>query len=213
MSTLNSVGKLSDLGIVFALLPGLVTYLVVRLCTGRERKIDVTETILHGLAYTLLSHAVWVVCTLPGSLLPTPEIVSLTLSAIVVGLVVSLAINRRVAFRTLRKLGLTREPEFPTVWETTFKLSEHDVGEYVVLELDDERRILGAILGVSPEQRDGHIALQRSQWLPMTPNDATIQIEGWFLIPAARVCSIHFLPRYKANDARETETTPTAADT
>ncbi|MEL6898841.1 MAG: hypothetical protein AAFP90_22305, partial [Planctomycetota bacterium] len=110
--TLNSIGKLSDLGIVFSLLPGLVTYLAVRLCTGRERKIEVTEAILHALAYTLLSHAVWALCCLPGSYIPTPDIVGLSLCAIAIGLALSVAINRHLAISTLRFLGLTRQPEF-----------------------------------------------------------------------------------------------------
>lgn len=172
-----------------------MTYLVVRLCTGRERKIDVTEAILHGLAYTLLAHALWAICMMPGSVFPTPDIVGLPLCALFIGMTLSFAINQQVVFAFLRKAGLTREPDFTSIWENTFRCSEDKVGEYVVVELDDDRRILGAVLGVSPHQTDGHLSLQRCQWLPTEPGGDTIPIDGWFLVPAARVKSVHFLPR------------------
>lgn len=178
-----------------------MTYLVVRLCTGRERKIDVSEAILQGLAYTLLSHALWSVCKLPGSLIPTPDIVGLSLCAIFIGLVLSVAVNRHLVFSSLRYLGLTRQPEFSSIWETTFKLSERQLGEYVVVELDDEKRIQGAILGVSPNDPDGHLCLQRCQWLPASPDSEPIPIDGWYLVPTKRILSVHFLPTAKESNA------------
>lgn len=159
-----------------------------------------TEAILQGLAYTLLAHALWAICQMPGSWLPTPDIVGLSLCAIFIGLLLSVAINRRLAFAALRRLGLTRQPDFPSIWETAFRLSENELGEYVVVELDDERRILGAIRGVSPYQSDGHLCLERCQWLPMRTDAGTIPIDGWFLVPTARIRSVHFLPGVENTD-------------
>lgn len=181
------------------------------MCTGRERKIDVTEAILHGLAYTLLSHALWAICQLPGSLIPTPDIVGLSFCAMAIGAGLSVAINRRLAFSSLRWLGLTRQPEFPSVWETVFQVSERDLGEYVVVELDDDRRMLGAILGVSPSQQNGHMCLQHCQWLPTQLHETSVQIDGWFLVPATRIKSVHFLPRINADEQRSSEVTAPVA--
>tara|TARA_R110002073_G_scaffold299268_1_gene466193 strand:+ start:11012 stop:11413 length:402 start_codon:yes stop_codon:yes gene_type:complete len=126
--------------------------------------------------------------------MPTPDIVGLSLCAISIGLVLSVAINRHLAFSTLRYLGLTRQPEFPSVWETAFQLSERQLGEYVVVELDDERRMLAAVVGVSPFDSNGHLCLQRCQWLPTVPDGDTIPISGWYLVPINRIRSVHFLP-------------------
>lgn len=210
---MNPIGKLTDLGIVSSLLPGLVAYLVVRQCTARERKIDVTEAILHALAYTLLSHAIWAICTSLGSLIPTPEIVGLTLCAVFVGLVVSVTTNHRISYSLLRKLRLTRQAEFPTIWETSFVHAERELSEYAVFELDDDRRIMGAIRGVSSDCADGHICLEKCQWLSSELHNPSVPIEGWFLVQAKRVKSVHFIPRGETEDVRtpRTNSAPTTA--
>ncbi len=191
---LPSVGNVKSLELLFTLLPGLLTYLLVRSLTARERRVEATEAILHGLAYTLLVHAMWTVCTSIGTWFPTPDIVGLSLCSLLLGVVVSRLSNRGAIYEFLRRVGVTSESGWASIWESAFREFRTTRGEYGVFHSRDGRRIMGAIRGYSLQQSGGHICLERAQWLEGL--EALAELPGMVLIPADDVQFIEFLPTH-----------------
>ena len=191
---LPDVGKIETLGLLFTLLPGLLAFLVERTLTARERKVETVEAILFGLAYTLAVHAVWSVLKRAGSVIPTPDITGLALTAITIGLAIAFLKNSGALFHLLQKSGITREAAWWSIWETAFRFSYAQKNEFVVLHLADGRRLFGAVVGHSSEQKDGHICLMQAMWL-VDPRPAPIS--GMILLRADDVKMVEFVPRSK----------------
>jgi hypothetical protein len=181
---------MENLGLLFSLLPGLLTYIVVRALTARERKLDAVEAVLHGLAYTVLVHSLWELLTLK-SWIPTPDLAGLSLCSLVIGLTIAKCHSRGWIYNLLRRFGLTEESTWQSAWETSFRMARADGREYAVLYLKDGRRIMGAVRGFSSEQNAGHVAIDRSQWLS-EKNEATV-IPGLMLLSANEILSVQFL--------------------
>lgn len=188
--SLPTVGKMETLGLLFSLLPGLLTYIVVRALTARERKLDAVEAVLHGLAYTVLVHALWALLTLK-SWIPTPEIVGLSFCSLAIGLMIAKCHSRGWIYNLLRRFGLTEESTWQSAWETSFREARAAGREYAVLYLKDGRRIMGAVRGFSSEQSSGHVAIDQSQWLN-DENEVTA-IPGLMLLSANEIWSVQFL--------------------
>jgi Family of unknown function (DUF6338) len=192
MSAMNlpAIGPIDALGTLFVLLPGLVTFLVVRYLTTRERKIEATDAILQGLAYTLLANALWAAAKLFGSLIPTPDIVGLPLSGLLLGLMVAWLVNQDFIFSLLRKIGITNEASWSTIWESTLRDFKKLHGTYVVITLDDGRRVQGWLVGFSSEQKDGHVCLQNIQWIDV---EHATELKGLHLFNAMNVQHVHLM--------------------
>ena len=188
--SLPKLGSLDSLGILFALLPGLLTFLVVRELTARERKLETVEAVLHGLAYTLIVHAIWAILTLK-SWLPTPDIVGLSLTSIGLGIGVSVATNKGWIYAILRYCQVTNESAWHSTWETAFRQVGFTGSDYIVLHRKDGRRIMGGLRGYSATQGDGHVCIDRAQWL--TQDEATPAV-GVMLFPAEDIIFIQFMP-------------------
>jgi hypothetical protein len=204
-----NVGSVDSLGILFTLLPGLITFVIVRSLTARSRKMEPTDAILLGLAYTLLVHAIWTVLTL-ASWIPTPDIVGLSLSAVGLGLFVSWLTNAGSAYRVFQWLRLTQESTWPSIWETAFREFRSNQGEYAVFEFTDGRRLYGAIHGFSADQRDGHILIDRAKWIHSNDENGDLPEQpGSLLIRADDVATVQFMPYEQGsqNVHRQSETT------
>lgn len=202
---LPDVGKLDSLGILFSLLPGLLTYVVQRALSGREQKLEAVDAILHGLAYTVLVHAVWAVLTM-WSWFPTPDIFGLCACAIALGAIVAKCKNSGWFYGALRFCGLSRESSWPTIWETSFREASRLGSEYAVLHLKDRRRVMGAVRFYSHDQASGHVILERAQWLDSA--DGIGQIEGMFVVSGSDVQFVQFLfpkVQFLAQEERATE--------
>lgn len=199
-------GEIDSLDVLFTLLPGLLTYLVVRGLCARGKKIETAEAILSGLAYTLVVHAIWYCLREIGSLIPTPEIVGLSLTAVGLGLGVSALHSSGRFYSLLRRLKVTTQPSWVTVWESAF--SEHFYihgGQYAVLHLRDGRRVMGAIRGYSPDSEKGHVCLQRVMWLPGRANEQVQSVvhPGMHIFSASDIAVVEFLlPEQGEIDAR-----------
>jgi hypothetical protein len=199
---LPELGELESLGLLFTLLPGLLTYLTVRVLSAREEKIEAVETVLCGLAYTLVVHALWVGLKALGSWIPTPDLIGLSLTAVGLGLCLAAIHNSGIGYRVLRRLHLTSESSWLTVWQTAFReFRGVQGGEYAVLHLKDGRRVMGAIRGFSPRQENGHVCLERVHWFSGT--EESEEHPGLHLFNASDICVVEFLPDQKgASDAR-----------
>lgn len=187
---LPDIGKLDSLGILFSLLPGLLTLVVQRALSGREQKLEAVDAILHGLAYTVVVHAVWAVLTL-WSWFPTPDIFGLCACAIVLGVVLAKCKNSGWLYGVLRFCGLSRESSWPTIWETAFREAPRLGSEYAVLYLKDRRRLMGAVRFYSHDQELGHVILDRAQWLDSA--DATASIDGMIIVSGSDIRFVQFL--------------------
>jgi hypothetical protein len=204
-----NIADLETLEVLFALLPGLVTFLVHKALTRRERNIDATEAVLWGLAYTLLVHALWVLAKLPGSLIPTPDIVGLSLTAVALGVALSWLTNSGQGYAFLRQLGLTSGASWPTIWQSVFREFRRRVrprandpfpyrGQYIVVELRDGRRLLGGLVAQSDNQEDGHLVLDNYYWISgqsQQPNR-----RGVILIAGKDVAFVEFIPKNREDD-------------
>lgn len=211
---LPDIGEMASLGVLFTLLPGLITYLVVRAMTERAKKIEAVEAVLYALAYTLIVHAIWYGLTGIGSLIPTPDIIGLSLTALFVGIGLAAIVNSGVHYRLLRFVGITSESSWITIWQTVFREFRDRQGEYAVLHLKDGRRVMGAIRGFSPQQKGGHVCLERVQWLTeATPNS---EHPGMHLFNAEDIAIVEFLSTSKEPDhvrGQANTTTASAAAT
>jgi hypothetical protein len=205
--SLPSIGNLETLGVLFSLLPGLITFILYRSLTAKGKKVGAVDAILHGLAYTLVVHGIWSGLTSLGSLIPTPDIFGLTASAVYLALVLAFLSNNGQLYGWLRKLNLTQETSWSSVWESSFREFRNSDGEYVVIEFKDGRRILGAIRGFSNEQGNGHIVLQKSKWLHA--NEEQPEQPGMILVSAGDVSTIQFLPSESGESLEQEDPTPT----
>ncbi|GIW83413.1 MAG: hypothetical protein KatS3mg105_5220 [Gemmatales bacterium] len=162
--TIPDVNELEANGLLFALLPGFLTYVVVHALTNRERPLETVEAVLHALGYTLLVHALWWMLT-RWSWLPTPDLVGLSLSALVVGLLIAKLSNSGKTFEWLQKFGISSQPPWPSIgiqhfaqlgWRTasmplfTYRMVEESWGQSAATRLD---------------KQGGHVALRDARWL------------------------------------------------
>jgi hypothetical protein len=82
-------------------------------------------------------------------------------TAVVVGLIFSSGANNDYFHTLARRARITRETSFPSEWFGTFASNL----TYVVLQLDDERRIYGWPREWPSDPDEGHFVLQQASWL------------------------------------------------
>ena len=187
---LQSIGDIESVQVLFALLPGLLTVLVVRSLAAREQKLEAVETVIRGLAFTLLVHAIWALLTI-GSIIPTPDIIGMPLCAVALGLIVATIINSGWMYEILRFSRLTSESSWGNAWKSSFRHAAKNVGEYAVLHLKDKRRILGAVRCYSADADGGHVAIDKAAWLSQS-NEVKDAI-GFLIFPVEEIKFIQFL--------------------
>lgn len=85
---------------LLSLLPGLLTFTIVRALTSKERKLDAVEAVIFGLTYTFIAWCIWGTLCL-RSWIPTPTYIGLPIVAISMGIVISLLINYDLVFSRL----------------------------------------------------------------------------------------------------------------
>lgn len=188
-----TVGDWSSLGLLFALLPGLLTYVVHHALVYRNQRIEATHAVLWALAYTLLVHAFWELLKLPGSFIPTPDVIGLPLIAGAMGLLLSYCSTQGWIYSQLRALGFTRESSWETLWLSAFHECRYKMNiGYAVLHLKDGRRVYGGIAGFGSKQQNGHVALNPFQWLGEDAKDQLPMSENLLLIEADLIAFVEF---------------------
>lgn len=190
--SLPDLGKIDSLGLLFTLLPGLLTFVVVHAMTARGQKIDPIEAVLYGLAYTLAVHGIWGLLVRAGSLVPTPDIVGLPLTALLMGLGISIVATSGWSYAVLRRLRVTGQSSWVTIWETAFREFRGGQGEYAVLHLQDGRRVMGSVRAFSPHQKDGHVCLDRVKWLD--GSQAGEEHPGVHILGGNDIAVVEFIP-------------------
>lgn len=111
------------------------------------------------------------------------------LIAVSVGLFLSYSANNDIMHSFLRKINITRETSFPSEWYGSF--ADQNVEAYIILHLDDGRRVMGYPREWPSQAKSGHFVLNDVSW----PDDEEIiwsQVEK-FLVPVEKVVYVEFL--------------------
>ncbi|MGC5428730.1 DUF6338 family protein [Aeromonas veronii bv. sobria] len=108
----------------------------------------------------------------------TSDTLSSTLSAVVIGLIFSYYANNDKFHDKLREFGITKETSFPSEWHGTFSSSEG--ATYIVLQLNDGRRIMGWPTEWPANPREGYFKIEVPMWI--TDNDENIDLESLYCI-------------------------------
>jgi len=174
-------------------MPGLVTFLVLRALTERSKKIEATEAVLYGLAYTLLVHAAWSLLSMTPAAV-VPAVAAEPLIALILGVLFAWASNNDWLYRALRRIGVTRESSSSSVWIAAFEEAKRERIEYAVLYLTDGRRLYGNVRGVSDEPSDGHVLLGDHRWLDEDSCGDSAMEGGFLVVKQADILLVEFVP-------------------
>ena len=124
------------------------------------------------------------------------ELASSVALALLFGLLLAWLVNTDRLYQSLRRLGVTNQTSRPSVWYSAFK--DHQ-DTYVVLELQDGRRIQGWPSEWPSLPGKGHIKLEDPIWLQVEENgkQKEIPVSGstFILFSVPDIRWIEFQPR------------------
>jgi hypothetical protein len=162
------------------LLPGFITSFLFYSLTSFPKKSEF-EAVVIALVYTIVIKAIVELLeilfiflgkhlTAIGEWTELSTTVSSIIIALVIGLVWSRLYNNDILHKWLRKWKITNQTSYPSEWYGTFT----ETKKYVILDLKDERRIMGwpAEWPNSPQQ--GHFVLEEAKWLVDKNGEADI---------------------------------------
>jgi len=187
MEVLNDHGALQ---VLLALLPGFLTVQILDVLVVREDRTPF-ERVIQALIFTFLVHVIWY---LSKSALPAPpggDLTGLALSSLVLGVVVTFAINSGWIHRFLRWCRLTRAASRPSEWYDAF----YEKKEHVVLHLKDGRRVFGwpKLYPLRPDK--GHLLVENAEWLDRDRPDPSVgKRDIDLLIDVTDVRFVEFVP-------------------
>jgi hypothetical protein len=170
---------------VLTLLPGLITYLVVKLLTARDEKIETADAIVKGLAYTVVAHAFWALLSKLEQFHDFPTLSGLVIISLTVGVLSSCVLLSGMLYKVLRLLGFSDQSDYSSTWESYLKKLGRDGFEYSQIHLKDGRIIFGAIIEYSGKQSDGHLIVSECDWLD--EDGKQTPVEGLFLVPCSEI--------------------------
>ena len=175
------------------LLPGFVTAWIFYAFTSYPRPSQF-ECIIQALIFTILIQFIVVTLTKVGYLSfkgGDQKILSLIVTAIVLGFIFTTFTNNDLFHKLLRKLCITKETSYSSEWFSAF--SERVT--YVVLHLDDGKRIYGWPIEWPSEPQKGHFLLQQASWLDQENNEYPMDGVENILIDAAGVKFVQFMEK------------------
>jgi Family of unknown function (DUF6338) len=158
--------------ILLFLLPGFVSVGVIEVLCVRKAK-DVFGRVVEALIFTMLNLASFLVVRSLLELVPeikfghdqffTPGNVSLmALCALIIGIAFAAEINHEWVLGTLNnRFHLTRKTAKPSTWNETWTHAR----KYVVVHLDDGRRIYGWPTFYSDDPEERALFLEDASWL------------------------------------------------
>lgn len=146
--------------------------------------------------------ACWTVAKSVGSIFPTPDLVGLSISALVLGLASPWISTSGRFFHFLRDLGFTRADSWCSTWLSTRREFRYGTGQHGVATLRDGREVAGGIYACSEEQASGHIVLCHYVWVGN--GDSTDPVNGLLILPGEDIAILELMPTL-----REERNTPT----
>ena len=191
------------------LLPGFVTAWVFYSFTSYPKPSQF-ERVVQALIFTIIiqafSHSIkFIYNTLPIKFhqINWSENVNITFLltiAILIGIVFSYFANNDKFHKLLRDIKITKETSYASEWFSVFS----EKITYVVLHLNDERRIYGWPLEWPTEPQKGHFVLSQASWL--LEDNSQVPLEGVesILINAASVELVEFMEKtWEKNNEQE----------
>ncbi len=201
MSMASSIITTEIVAVLTYLLPGLVAAATFYALTSHPKP-NIFERIVQALIFTVLAQLLADLVPQSGqpetTKLPLPEnwrTVTSVLIAIVLAVFATYVSNNDILHRALRKLGVTKETSHPSEWYSAFARKKP---RYVVLHLNDRRRLYGWPEEWPGRSDQGHFRLAEPTWLdeknePMESNVVDM------LIPADQVQMVEFLPEHQTD--------------
>jgi hypothetical protein len=157
------------------LLPGFITSFLFYSLTSFPKKSEF-EAVVIALIYTIIINAiveiVEMLCIALGNLVVIGEWNQLSkilwsiITALVIGVVWSYLYNNDIIHKTLRKRKITNQTSYPSEWYGTFS----ETKSYIILDLKDERRIMGWPAEWPNDPEKGHFVLENASWLIVDQN-------------------------------------------
>jgi uncharacterized integral membrane protein len=113
------------------------------------------------------------------------------ISAIILGVVFSYYANNDRIHKKLRAIGFTRESSYASEWFGAFINNV----TYVVLHLDDDRRLYGWPIEWPTEPNKGHFVLTDASWLTEDGSEIFLKAVENIMIDAQHVKIVEFLKK------------------
>lgn len=119
------------------------------------------------------------------------RLIASTITAFFIGLLFSLCANHDTFHALARKLRISQETSFPSEWFGAFSSEV----TYVVLQLNDERRVYGWPREWPSDPKEGHFVMEEPSWL--TKDGSQVQMTGVeaILINVSDVKWVEFMER------------------
>ncbi len=198
--------KVEALGILLLLLPGFLCSFLVRLISVRAKQTEFDKVVEALLFSTVLYLGVgWAFGnTLPISwieqeknggpvftfLLNFRYLSWLSAGSVLCAFAYGATVNHNWFHRLLRTVRLTEKTSRLSVWNDTLQDIQ---SRYLLLELGDQRRVLGYLRYYSDDVEEASIFLEDAAWLDQDGNQFPIEGPGILLTKEAGIVSISFL--------------------
>ncbi|MCD1653559.1 DUF6338 family protein [Treponema zuelzerae] len=159
--------------------------------------------IINALIYTVIINAVVylvsIVCSLIGNIFTigvwddTVSLIWSVIISIILAIIISFILNSDCIHKFLRDKNLTKQTPYPSEWYGVF--SENIT--FIVLHLNDERRIMGWPDEWPTNPLEGHFALSHAMWLIETDGNEDknidLDMDSYILIKATDVRFVEFM--------------------
>ncbi len=164
------------------------------------------ERVIHALILTLIIQAFvflekWLLDALghPWTMAISSEpsrLIASTGSAFVVGLIFSFCANQDTFHGLARGLRISRETSYPSEWFGAFCGNV----TFVVLQLQDERRVYGWPRDWPSDPKDGHFVLERPSWLLADGKEELVSGVSCMMIDVTEVKWVEFIEKTWEDD-------------
>jgi len=179
------------------LLPGFLAAWVFYGFTAHEKSSQF-ERVVQAVIFTLIVQSILALLTLTGltedlkTNTSAQDFLSVVI-AIFIGFIFALFANRDWLHAVLRKIGFTKQTAYPSEWFGTF--NKYD--GYIVLHLNDGRRIYGWPKEWPPSHDQGHFYIVEVSWLEGETEEHYLGDKGvqGILIAAHEVRWVEFMKK------------------
>ncbi|MDR0443748.1 MAG: DUF6338 family protein [Treponema sp.] len=152
------------------LLPGFITSFLFYSLTSFPKKSEF-ESVIIALIYTVVINALveafGIIFNIVGNHFVIGEwnqlskIICSVVVAVCMGILWSFLYNNDIIHKLLRRLRITSQSSYPSEWYGTFS----ETKRYIILDLKDERRIMGWPVEWPNYSDKGHFVLEDASWL------------------------------------------------
>ena len=208
------MGEISKdiLTLLTQLLPGFVTAWVIYGLTSYPRPVQF-ERVVQALIYSFLVGAMVAIeekgLVLAGRIIvldtwdKSSELVASAVSAISLGLLFAYFSNNDKFYAFARRRGFTKRTAYPSEWYGAFTALQR----YVVLHLNDSRRIAGYPIEWPSDPSSGHFRLVDAAWINDDRTEVRLDGDHSILVQAKQVELVEFLKHIEelSNAAKTSE--------